>query len=215
MIDGKKVEAKAAVPRNSGSGNSLTKKMFVGGTVRLSLTVLNVHTVAILAQQPHGCPLCANTLTHCERLSQGDIADEEFSQYFSQFGDIEDCVVSLCTATTCAPLRPSSSCVVTWCMTLVIILDDKHGFDGALTQYFPLRMTFHAMTHARSAPIVCNMHGDGSDALQHRLGATANSLCLPDRLVLCAKLEINMCAAADSQKARWGLQRFWLCHLQG
>ena len=25
---------------------------------------------------------------------QGDIADEEFSQYFSQFGDIEDCVVS-------------------------------------------------------------------------------------------------------------------------
>ena len=34
IIDGKKVEAKAAVPRNSGSGNSLTKKMFVGGTVR-------------------------------------------------------------------------------------------------------------------------------------------------------------------------------------
>lgn len=33
VIDGKKVEAKAAVPRNSGSGNSLTKKMFVGGTV--------------------------------------------------------------------------------------------------------------------------------------------------------------------------------------
>ena len=25
---------------------------------------------------------------------QGDIADEEFSQYFSQFGEIEDCVVS-------------------------------------------------------------------------------------------------------------------------
>ncbi|DBA69944.1 TPA: hypothetical protein ACH3X2_012437 [Trebouxia sp. C0005] len=55
IIDGKKVEAKAAVPRNSGSGNSLTKKMFVGGT--------------------------------------GDIADEEFSQYFSQFGEIEDCVI--------------------------------------------------------------------------------------------------------------------------
>ena len=33
IIDGKKVEAKAAVPRSSGSGNSLTKKMFVGGTV--------------------------------------------------------------------------------------------------------------------------------------------------------------------------------------
>ncbi len=26
---------------------------------------------------------------------QGDIADEEFSQYFSQFGEIEDCVVSV------------------------------------------------------------------------------------------------------------------------
>jgi len=26
---------------------------------------------------------------------QGDIADEEFSQYFSQFGEIEDCVVSI------------------------------------------------------------------------------------------------------------------------
>ena len=25
---------------------------------------------------------------------QGDIADEEFSTYFSQFGEIEDCVVS-------------------------------------------------------------------------------------------------------------------------
>ena len=40
MIDGKKVEAKAAVPRNSGSGNSLTKKMFVGGTVRLNPLLL-------------------------------------------------------------------------------------------------------------------------------------------------------------------------------
>lgn len=36
IIDGKKVEAKAAVPRNSGSGNSLTKKMFVGGTVSMT-----------------------------------------------------------------------------------------------------------------------------------------------------------------------------------
>lgn len=33
IIDGKRVEAKAAVPRHTGSGNTLTKKMFVGGTV--------------------------------------------------------------------------------------------------------------------------------------------------------------------------------------
>lgn len=46
MIDGKKVEAKAAVPRNSGSGNSLTKKMFVGGTVSfLNMCSVYSHTV--------------------------------------------------------------------------------------------------------------------------------------------------------------------------
>lgn len=61
MIDGKKVEAKAAVPRNSGSGNSLTKKMFVGGTVRLALAFLNAHTIAVVAQQPLACPLCEKT----------------------------------------------------------------------------------------------------------------------------------------------------------
>ena len=33
MIDNKKVEAKAAVPKNSGSSSALTRKMFVGGTV--------------------------------------------------------------------------------------------------------------------------------------------------------------------------------------
>lgn len=32
-IDGRRVDAKAAVPRNSGSGSQLTRKMFVGGTV--------------------------------------------------------------------------------------------------------------------------------------------------------------------------------------
>ena len=38
IIDGKRVEAKAAVPRHTGSGNTLTKKMFVGGTVSLACT---------------------------------------------------------------------------------------------------------------------------------------------------------------------------------
>lgn len=33
VIDSKKVEAKAAVPKNSGSSSTLTRKMFVGGTV--------------------------------------------------------------------------------------------------------------------------------------------------------------------------------------
>lgn len=32
-IDGKSVEAKAAVPKGVGSGSNLTKKLFVGGTV--------------------------------------------------------------------------------------------------------------------------------------------------------------------------------------
>lgn len=35
-IDGKNVEAKAAVPKGVGSGNNLTKKLFVGGTGDLS-----------------------------------------------------------------------------------------------------------------------------------------------------------------------------------
>lgn len=36
VLDEKKIEAKAAVPRNSNSGNTLTKKMFVGGTGEIS-----------------------------------------------------------------------------------------------------------------------------------------------------------------------------------
>ena len=35
-IDGKKIEAKAAVPKNSNNSPTLTRKMFVGGTVRAS-----------------------------------------------------------------------------------------------------------------------------------------------------------------------------------
>lgn len=52
MIDGKKVEAKAAVPRNSGSGNSLTKKMFVGGTVSLSHSLDIVGSISMLYSEP-------------------------------------------------------------------------------------------------------------------------------------------------------------------
>ena len=32
---------------------------------------------------------------------QGDVADEEFSQYFSQFGEIEDCMVSMLLFSYC------------------------------------------------------------------------------------------------------------------
>lgn len=54
VIDGRKIEAKAAVPKTSGT-SSLTKKMFVGGT--------------------------------------GEVTDEEFRDYFSQFGQIEDAAI--------------------------------------------------------------------------------------------------------------------------
>lgn len=50
IIDGKRVEAKAAMPRNSGSGSNLTKKMFVGGTV--SFPFANACT-ALTGQQLH------------------------------------------------------------------------------------------------------------------------------------------------------------------
>jgi hypothetical protein len=33
-LDHKKIEAKAAVPKNAGGSSGLTRKMFVGGTVR-------------------------------------------------------------------------------------------------------------------------------------------------------------------------------------
>lgn len=33
-LDNKKIEAKAAVPKNAGGSSGLTRKMFVGGTVR-------------------------------------------------------------------------------------------------------------------------------------------------------------------------------------
>lgn len=36
-IEGRRIDAKAAVPRNSGSGSQLTRKMFVGGTVCMPL----------------------------------------------------------------------------------------------------------------------------------------------------------------------------------
>lgn len=55
LIDGKKVEAKAAVPRNQGGSSQMTKKMFVGGT--------------------------------------GEVTDDEFKDYFAQFGIIEDAAI--------------------------------------------------------------------------------------------------------------------------
>lgn len=54
-IDGKSVEAKAAVPKGVGSGSNLTKKLFVGGT--------------------------------------GELTDDDFREYFSQYGVIQDAVI--------------------------------------------------------------------------------------------------------------------------
>lgn len=55
FIDGRRVDAKAAVPKDQGGGR-LTKKMFVGGL--------------------------------------GDMSDEEYKAYWSQYGNITDAVVS-------------------------------------------------------------------------------------------------------------------------
>ena len=65
IIDGKKVEAKAAVPRNSGSGNSLTKKMFVGGTVSC-LGKKNMSSPHISSHLLYSIPTiyCCQRLTH-------------------------------------------------------------------------------------------------------------------------------------------------------
>ena len=59
-------------------------------------------------------------------LLQGDIADEEFSQYFSQFGEIEDCVVS-----------SAANCLMTYVLHQAIL-------RAACT----MKLVFHQVDHA-------------------------------------------------------------------
>ena len=93
-IDGKKIEAKAAVPKNSNNSPTLTRKMFVGGTVSTFLILGTFLDISSLPLTSAGSGISPNGMGHC---MQGEIGDEEFKEYFSQYGDIEDSVVSCTT----------------------------------------------------------------------------------------------------------------------
>ena len=65
--------------------------MFVGGTVSIFLNLGSLLDVTSLLLTSAGSGISPNGMGHC---MQGEIGDEEFKEYFSQYGDIEDSVVS-------------------------------------------------------------------------------------------------------------------------
>ena len=72
---------------------------------------------------------------------QGDIADEEFSQYFSQFGDIEDCVVSIAAHVACGlhthvlPVSMPFLNAAKWTKTVIIADMPKGSLQNGLAWY--------------------------------------------------------------------------------
>jgi hypothetical protein len=115
FVDGKRVEAKSAVPRQDGVSRTSTK-IFVGGTVRCLVGVgwsrlggeaswgACGPAPQVASDVPAACPA---PTTHV----QGEITDVEFRSYFEQFGSIKDSVVGCCTSTTPCP-PPVTPCTL-------------------------------------------------------------------------------------------------------
>ena len=82
------------MPKNSNNSPTLTRKMFVGGTVSTFSSLGTFWDVFSLPLTSAGSGISPKDMGYC---MQGEIGDEEFKEYFSQYGDIEDSVVSCTT----------------------------------------------------------------------------------------------------------------------